>query len=118
MNAAHLFGWTNMNLATKMSLELLAISMIGDGMLALTQPRRHMRLWNAGPEPWRRLCTYFEERPAQTMLVGAAFVGLGLWLASRQDQEHEASGMLEDRSDGTSFVAPVKRDIVSDQTPA
>lgn len=76
-----------MNLPTKMSLELVAISMIGDGMLALTQPQRHMRLWNAGPEPWRRLCTYFEERPAQTMIVGALFVGAGLWLASQQDQE-------------------------------
>ena len=77
-----------MNLPVKMSTELVAIMMIGDGMLALLQPRRHMRLWNTGPEPWRKLCTYFEERPAQTMAVGAAFVGIGLWLASGQDQEH------------------------------
>ena len=40
-----------MNKPLKLSAEMLAMLMIGDGALALTQPRRHMQLWNTGPEP-------------------------------------------------------------------
>ncbi len=100
-----------MNLPLKMSAEMFAIMMIGDGMLALTQPRRHMRLWNAGPEPWRKLCSYFEQRPAQTMAVGAASIGLGLWLASalRRDSAEAQRGRLraapEDNDDVVERVA-------------
>jgi hypothetical protein len=78
-----------MSLPMKMSAELLAIMMVGDGMLALTQPRRHMRLWNAGPTPYRKLATFFEGRPGLTMAVGAGLVVLGLWLASGQDREED-----------------------------
>jgi len=78
-----------MNLPLKLSAEMLAILMIGDGALSLAQPRRHMALWNAGPEPWRRFVSYFEERPALTMVVGAASIALGFWLANalRRDEE-------------------------------
>lgn len=78
-----------MNQPLKLSAEMLAIVMVGDGVIALTQPRRHMQLWNAGPEPWRNLVSYFEERPLLTRAVGLASIGLGLWLASalRRDEE-------------------------------
>lgn len=79
-----------MNLSLKLSAEMLAILMIGDGVLALTQPRRHMQLWNTGPEPWRKLCSYFEQRPDLTRAVGLASIGLGLWLASGLRQEEDA----------------------------
>ena len=78
-----------MKLPLKLSGELLAIAMVGDGVLALTQPRRHMQLWNTGPEPWRNLCTYLERRPALTRAVGAASVVLGLWLAHSLRPEEE-----------------------------
>ena len=78
-----------MNLPVKLSAEMLAIMMIGDGVLALTQPRRHMQLWNAGPEPWRKLCTYFERRPALTRATGAGFIALGLLLANSLKPEEE-----------------------------
>lgn len=78
-----------MNLPLKLSSELLAIVMIGDGVLALTQPRRHTQLWNAGPEPWRNLCSFFEKRPGLTMAVGGASIALGLWLASGLRREDE-----------------------------
>lgn len=80
-----------MNLPLKMSGELLAMLMIGDGALALTQPRRHMQLWNTGPEPWRALCTFFEERPGLTMAVGAAAIAGGFWLASQLQRDDEDS---------------------------
>lgn len=85
-----------MTLPMRLSSELVAILMIGDGVLALLQPRRHMRLWNTGPEPWRKLCAYFEERPAQTMAVGALSIGFGLWLASRQDEENDFEDQYAD----------------------
>ena len=78
-----------MNLPLKLSAEMLAILMIGDGALALAQPRRHTQLWNAGPEPWRNLVSFFEKRPALTMATGAASIALGLWLASSLKPEEE-----------------------------
>ena len=78
-----------MNLPLKLSAEMLAIVMIGDGALALAQPRRHMQLWNAGPEPWRNLVSFFEKRPMLTMATGAASIALGLWLASSLKPEEE-----------------------------
>ena len=63
-----------MNLPLKLSAEMLAILMIGDGALALTQPRRHMQLWNTGPEPWRNLVSFFEKRPVLTMATGVASI--------------------------------------------
>ena len=110
-----------MNLPTKMSLELIAISMIGDGMLALLQPQRHMRLWNAGPEQWRQLCAYFEERPVQTMAVGAGFVALGLWLASRQDQPARGADSDQDRDElpgGVAGTALSRSDAENTVAPA
>ncbi len=80
-----------MNLPLKLSAELLAMLMIGDGALALTQPRRHMQLWNTGPGPWRALCTFFEERPGPTMAVGAAAIAGGFWLASQLQRDDEDS---------------------------
>jgi len=66
------------------ALELLALSMIGDGALALLQPERHMRLWRAGPRPWRELVEFFHERPGLTRVVGVGAIAAGLWLAGRQ----------------------------------
>lgn len=66
------------------TLEVLALTMIGDGVLALLQPERHMLLWRRGPRPWRELSQYFLDRPMLTRAVGAASVAVGLWLADRQ----------------------------------
>jgi hypothetical protein len=68
------------------TLEVLALTMIGDGVLALLQPERHMLLWRRGPRPWRELSQYFLDRPMLTRVVGAATVVAGLWLANRQNE--------------------------------
>jgi hypothetical protein len=78
-----------MNLPLKLSSEMIAILMIGEGALALTQPSRHVGLWNAGPQPWRAFCTFFEARPTLTMALGAASIALGFWLASGLRREEE-----------------------------
>jgi hypothetical protein len=57
---------------------------IGDGVLAMLEPRRHVALWRSGPRLWRKTLTPFIRRPELTRLLGLAGIGFGLWLASRQ----------------------------------
>ena len=64
--------------------ELLAMLMIGDGLVAALEPRRHARLWLGGPSAWRRVMWSFVERPRLTRCVGVAQLGFGLWLARQQ----------------------------------
>ncbi|MBI1200235.1 MAG: hypothetical protein GC203_20445 [Phenylobacterium sp.] len=70
-------------------LETLAMLMIGDGLLALASPRRHVSVWRRGPEPWRRFLDYFGERPALTAGLGLAETVAGFWLARRQTQQRQ-----------------------------
>ena len=64
--------------------EMAAIVMIGDGVVALLTPERHCRLWKFGPRRYREVIAWFEERPHVTRLFSAAEIGLGVWLALRQ----------------------------------
>jgi hypothetical protein len=68
----------------RMIAELVAMLMIGVGVIALAAPRRHSLLWRFSPEGYMRTMEEFTERPTQTRLLAAAEVGLGLWLALRQ----------------------------------
>ena len=67
--------------------ELLAMSTIGDGVLALIVPSSHASLWLFGPQSMRKLNGWFVENPTYTRLGGLAEIGLGIWLALRQYQE-------------------------------
>lgn len=67
--------------------ELLAMSTIGDGVLALIVPSSHTSLWLFGPQTMRKLNRWFVENPTYTRLGGLAEIGLGIWLALRQYQE-------------------------------
>ncbi len=62
--------------------ELLAIMMVGDGVMALVRPRRHMRLWTLETPGLREFAEGFEERPVLTRAVGAASIIAGLALAN------------------------------------
>ncbi len=64
--------------------EILALLAIGDGVAALVQPRRHMRLWRDGPRWWARGMDVFVESPALARAAGVAEIAAGLWWASRQ----------------------------------
>jgi hypothetical protein len=63
--------------------DLVAMLMIGEGVLTIIAPRRHSLLWRFGPKSFRRVIEAFAEHPALTRLVAAAEAGLGLWLALR-----------------------------------
>jgi hypothetical protein len=64
--------------------ETAAMLMVGDGILAVLEPRRHVKLWMDGPKPWRATMKPFVTRPGMTRVLGALELGLGVWLASRQ----------------------------------
>lgn len=68
----------------KRLMEILAMLAIGDGVVQLAAPRRHMLLWEAGPEGVRRATRFFANNPNLTRLLGATEVALGVWLALRQ----------------------------------
>ena len=67
--------------------EIGAIILIGDGVVALTQPRRHTRLWRSGPRPYQQAMQTFIERPGITRALSLAQIAFGLWLAGRQRDE-------------------------------
>jgi len=71
-------------LLQKRVLESVAMIMIGDGVLGLLEPRRHVLLWRSGPRFWRKTLTPFARRPGLTQLFALAELGLGIWLGSRQ----------------------------------
>jgi hypothetical protein len=61
--------------------ECLAMMMIGDGVLAVVEPRHHLALWESGPPWWRAVVEPFSARPSLTRCLGAGEVALGVWLA-------------------------------------
>lgn len=69
--------------------ELLAILIIGDGVVGLAAPRRHSLLWRFGPEGYKRAMTSFAKRPILVRILSAVSVGAGLWLALMQYKETE-----------------------------
>ncbi len=79
-----------MNVPLKLTAETAAMMAIGDGVLLMVQPRRHLQLWNTGPEPWRSFVAFLEQRPVLTMAIGAASVALGVWMASGLHRDDEA----------------------------
>lgn len=67
--------------------ELVAIVVIGDGVVGLVAPRRHSLLWELGPEWYRRAMETLAGRPGLVRALAAAEVVGGLWLALRQYPE-------------------------------
>jgi hypothetical protein len=70
---------------TERLIETAAMMMIGDGLLAMVEPRRHCLLWKAGPAWWERTLDPFVDHPNMTRVVGAAGLALGVWLARRAE---------------------------------
>lgn len=70
-----------MNPNLRRGLEVAGMLLIGDGLTSAADPRRHARLWRAGPDGWRRGMAYFERRPVLLSAFGLAEAALGFWLA-------------------------------------
>lgn len=63
--------------------EMAAIFMIGDGMLGLLQPRRHVALWRSDVPTLDALNRPFAGRAGRRRLYGIAQLAAGVVLASR-----------------------------------
>lgn len=63
--------------------EMAAVFMIGDGLLGLTQPRRHVDLWKHKALGAEVVVAPFVDRPGRRRLYAVAQIAAGLWLAER-----------------------------------
>jgi hypothetical protein len=72
---------------TKRMKHFAAMVLIGDGVMALVQPRRDARAWTKGPRAWRESMQWLAERPALTRAIGAAqIVGGVLWALNEGEE--------------------------------
>ena len=69
-------------IGAKRTAEMAAIFMIGDGLLGLLQPERHVALWRSRWSGVDRLVRPFEDRPDRRRLYGVVQIASGLALAS------------------------------------
>ncbi len=70
-------------LGVKRSAEMAAIFMIGDGLLGLLQPTRHVALWRSDVVAVDALVRRFDARPGMRRLYGIAQLAAGITLATR-----------------------------------
>lgn len=70
--------------ALRRTAEMAAIFMIGDGLLGLLQPRRHVDLWRSSVPAVDGLVRPFGDRPGRRRLYGLLQLAAGVALASRQ----------------------------------
>lgn len=71
-----------MNLALKRTAEMAATFMIGDGLLGLVQPERHVGLWRSDVGAVDALVRPFAGEPGRRRAYGLLQLAAGLALAS------------------------------------
>ena len=76
MSSTTEIGW-------KRSAEMAAVFMIGDGLLGLVQPDRHVRLWESKVSAVDALIRPFKGRPGRRQIYGLVQIAAGVALASR-----------------------------------
>ena len=76
-------GGDTMDVATKRTAEMAAVFMIGDGLLGLLQPNRHVDLWRSKVGAVDALIRPFKDRPGRRRLYGVAQMAAGIALAAR-----------------------------------
>ena len=73
---------TGTSIGMKRAAEMAAVFMIGDGMLGLLQPERHVDLWRSEVAPVDALVKPFGGHPARRRLYGALQLATGIALAA------------------------------------
>ncbi len=66
------------------SAEMAAIFMVGDGLIGLLQPSRHVDLWKDDALGTEKLVKPFVDRPGRRRLYAVVQIAAGLALAARQ----------------------------------
>ncbi|WP_374942789.1 hypothetical protein [Sphingomonas sp.] len=75
---------SNLAVGLKRSAEMAAVFMIGDGLLGVLQPERHVDLWRSNVGAVDALVRPFGERPGRRRLYGLLQIAAGIALASAQ----------------------------------
>ena len=70
-------------------LELVAIAMIGDGVLGVLFPKGHARLWKVGPSVWQDATEKFADNPDATRILSLGEIIVGVVLAFAQHEKWE-----------------------------
>lgn len=71
------------SLAVRRSAEMAAVFMIGDGLLGLLQPNRHVALWRSKVGAVDVLVRPFAGRPGRRRGYGVVQMAAGVLLAAR-----------------------------------
>ena len=74
---------TNTRLGIARAAEMAAVFMIGDGLLGLLQPDRHVELWRSDVKAVDLLVRPFGGHPGRRRGYGALQLAAGVLLASR-----------------------------------
>jgi hypothetical protein len=72
---------------TNRCIEVLALAMIGEGVVGLLRPRRYSLFWKVGPHWLRRTTETLAAHREATRLLCVGEIALGLWLALRELEE-------------------------------
>lgn len=64
--------------------ELIALWLVGEGIVGAIRPKRYLQLWRFGPKAYRKFIDTLTEHPNATRAFCAAEAGVGLWWALRQ----------------------------------
>lgn len=73
---------TGLQLGLRRSAEMAAVFMIGDGLLGVLQPTRHVELWRSDVVAVDGLVRPFAGHPGRRRAYGVLQIGAGLVLAS------------------------------------
>jgi hypothetical protein len=73
---------TGLQLGLRRSAEMAAVFMIGDGLLGVLQPTRHVELWRSNVAAVDGLVRPFAGHPDRRRAYGVLQIGAGLVLAS------------------------------------
>ena len=67
--------------------ELLAVWLVGEGIVCLLMPSRYYHLWSKGP-CWNLRCLEeMSKRPTLIRLIGITELVIGLWMATQQTED-------------------------------
>lgn len=77
---------------SRLSLNMLAAFLAGDGILVALMPHRQTRLWSPSwsPAPWREPLRFLAGHPKLARLLALLEIGAGLVLAARTNASDRA----------------------------
>ncbi len=80
-----------MSVAAKRTLEVAAVFMIGDGLLGIAQPTRHVDLWRSEMPAADIFVRPFAGKPSRRRAYGILQVAAGLALAATLIRKHNTT---------------------------